>query len=154
MCVVEEILLQLSSRDIACAVLAVPDWRDVIASKSFTKRHRRRFMAVANHPCLDSLLYVYRSGRIPGDDICRLISCRTISNHCMGCLLDPYLLLYEPAVNCCLCVDHLFIYGDTNDIIWTSPYDPSRKQTWPICWRYFGNSSSRSLNILKSYSKV
>lgn len=148
--IVEEILLLLPSRDIACAALAIPDWAPILTSKSFTRRHRARFKEVAHHPCLDNLLYVYRGRRLPRYDICKLQSCRTLSNHCMACLLDPCLLLISPAAGCCLCVDHLSIYGNTNDIIWTSPYDISRKHPWPTCWRYVGDTAnSRSINNLK-----
>lgn len=145
--IVEEILLYLTSRDIACAVLAIPHWREIIDTKTFMTRHRRRFWELAHHPVVDALLYIYRDDKVPGY-CCSMQKCHTISNHCMACLLDPRLLLSQSGDDTCLCIDHLFIHGNTNDIIWTTPWNPNTKHVWPLCWRYFGTEPSRSIHML------
>lgn len=103
--IVEEILINLNPRDIAAAAMVFPRWENVIKTKSFLNRMKKRYSSSNLKPMLKMITV---------NDInkshCMELWSRTVSNHCAACLVNPSLLLYTPDECCCFCTDHIFLH--------------------------------------------
>lgn len=144
--VVEEVLLLVTSRDAAAAVLAIPEWAPVLRSASFRKRHRARFERIEFHLPLD---VAQEWGEEPETDdeedevhgpfnICQTTWGKTPSNHCVACLINPYLLTQPLEVSHCTCADHLFLFAGRDHIVWGDVFwwEGLNSEEWPTCWGY------------------
>nr|WMQ77636.1 RH1 [Zoothera dauma adenovirus] len=120
--VVEEVLLYLPAVDIAACCLAIPAWTEVITSKRFLKRHKRRFTSINGNLILNWCL----KNRV------RECSRSTIvrSNHCVVCLLNPYRLMKKSD---CFCIDHMRLHYERDTILWGRPLYGCEPKPWPEC---------------------
>lgn len=136
--IAETILLSLSSRDIARAVLACPSWQQILTTKRFIRRHRGRFIGLDGHVPLDVTLRQHPNKNIEPRTVCQELWSKTLSNHCVACLLDPLLLTKTHIETRCACVDHLEIHGSRDQIIWgvVPWHETPRCQEWPLFYGY------------------
>lgn len=112
--VVEKILLQLKSRDIASAVIAIPEWKSFIQSSHFIKMHIDRFRQIPSLNLVRCIMYIERKHYrcCKQSDFHDFLS----SGHCILCLLQPHLLCEK--TERCPCIDHRILWGDIDEVIW------------------------------------
>lgn len=134
--IVEKILLLLPSRDIAAMVLAIPQWKAVISSSHFIRKHRARFSNIYNHIPLQVVIGHYKNKPVTDYGVCRAGWGKTPSNHCVACLLDPALLLSSIRESKCLCIDHMALYESTEVIIWDYAEESGEEKPWPTFWGF------------------
>lgn len=109
---IEKILLQLSPRDIASFCLSFDEFLYVLTTKSFMKKHIQRFAEISKSCGGMNDVITYTKDM---DFNCRCLKMkfckkRSISNHCVNCILHPILLTIKPWKVGCFCVDHVTIW--------------------------------------------
>ncbi|AGS11283.1 hypothetical protein [Duck adenovirus 1] len=135
------ILLHLPSRSIAAAAIAVPTWQPLLRTRSFIKRNVRRFEHIRSETLemfVKELRWAdYEVKTIPCDE-CREYTWRTLSNHCVHCLLMPHILLEPLESTLCFCIDHLWLAGLDSAVVWEPvrwwEYDFKSCPPWPRCF--------------------
>lgn len=126
---VEKILLQLKSRDIAATVLAVPKWSEFIKSPRFIKQFSKQFCSVRSFRLTRYLKMLHDNNYESLSDL----EFHDIlpSGHCVLCLLQPHLLCVNSEY--CNCVDHRILWGDLDVIVWFGIDFKKTLQPWPKC---------------------
>lgn len=140
--IVARILLYLPSRSIAAACFAVPQWKELISSQWFIRQHCKRFEGLS-HPELTLHLKLLQTDEFetlseyPSPD-CRAPWKRTLSNHCINCILQPHLLLSDLSTSGCYCIDHISLWTKerSETIIWkyVSWWSQPKEKFWPQCF--------------------
>ncbi|QGX86435.1 hypothetical protein [Duck adenovirus 1] len=131
------ILLQLPSRSIAAAAIAIPPWKPLLKTRGFLKKHIRRFKKISENIPLavylkEMEMYNYATECVP-TDVCKETLRRTQSNHCFHCLLQPHILCEPMSVAQCSCIDHLWLAGCGDVVLWGNlRWWALEKQPWPI----------------------
>ncbi|BCO10947.1 RH1 [Bovine adenovirus 7] len=152
------ILQYLDNVDVANFLIAFPDFYCVVESKSFLKQYWKRFSRIF---CNKALNYL-RAETILSEFIPLKPSsvwCRAKylpSGHCVACLTNPHLLLYDPFESNCLCVDHKAVHFKHKSIVqWDQA--SSIKQLnfyWPECGVQIVSEKKRNRMLKKCLEAV
>ncbi|BCO10943.1 RH4 [Bovine adenovirus 7] len=136
-----KILLKLTSKEIACFVMAYPEFLSLISDNYFLKMHVRRFKCITCNSALNCLRESQEMKNFSPLPMASLWCTKALlpSGHCIACLLNPHLLMFSPYHSLCFCVDHRSLWSQLDDIIlWSSS---SLAILNPASWPDFGSSS-------------
>lgn len=125
------ICMYLPTRSIAAVAIVYERVFNIIRSTMFKRNHFMKFEGIVEHfglniyksriaACTEHLtefsppFVSYRTTTEGSGFVsfcCKQDLYRTISNHCIPCLLSPELLLSPPEVCGCICVDHQWLWN-------------------------------------------